>query len=147
MQLHELKPIHKQKKERRVGRGGKKGTYSGRGLKGQKAHAGRKLEPDIRRWIKKYPKIKGYRQKINPQSQNLKIAVLNIQVLDKKFDSNQEITPELLVDKKIIRRIYGKVPMVKILGEGEVTKKLIIKNCKVSKQAEEKIKKAGGIIK
>lgn len=41
MQLHELKPKHKAKKKKRVGRGGKRGTFSGRGVKGQKARAGR----------------------------------------------------------------------------------------------------------
>jgi len=59
MQLHELKPIHKLKKRKRVGRGGKKGTYSGRGIKGQKSRAGRKLKPAIRELIKRYPKIRG----------------------------------------------------------------------------------------
>lgn len=60
MQLHELKPIHKRKKPKRIGRGGKRGTYSGRGVKGQKARAGRKLKPIIREIIKRYPKIRGH---------------------------------------------------------------------------------------
>jgi large subunit ribosomal protein L15 len=52
-----------------------------------------------------------------------------------------------LLEKKLIRRIKGKMPKVKILGRGELTKKLIIKNCSVSKSAKEKIEKAGGNIK
>jgi large subunit ribosomal protein L15 len=59
MQLHQLQPITKKKAEKRVGRGGKRGTYSGRGLKGQKARAGRKIRPAIRDYIQKLPKIKG----------------------------------------------------------------------------------------
>jgi len=55
IQLHELKPIHKLKKQKRVGRGGKRGAYSGRGIKGQRARAGRKFKPIIRELIKKYP--------------------------------------------------------------------------------------------
>ena len=47
MQIHELKPKHKTKGRMRVGRGGKKGTYSGRGNKGQSARAGRKMVPII----------------------------------------------------------------------------------------------------
>lgn len=63
MQIHQLKPIHKIKKKKRVGRGGKRGTYSGRGLKGQKSRAGRKMQPAIREFIKKFPKLRGYRFK------------------------------------------------------------------------------------
>ena len=61
MQIHELRPKHKTKNSKRVGRGGKKGTYSGRGGKGQTARSGRKMEPVIREIIKRYPKLKGYR--------------------------------------------------------------------------------------
>ena len=61
MQLQELKPIHKKKQRKRVGRGGKRGTYAGRGLKGQRARAGRRLKPAIRELIKRYPKLRGYR--------------------------------------------------------------------------------------
>ena len=56
MQIHELRPKHKNKSKKRVGRGGKKGTYSGRGGKGQTARAGSKVKPLIRELIKRYPK-------------------------------------------------------------------------------------------
>ncbi len=61
MQLNDLKPTNKLKKSKRVGRGGKKGTYSGKGMKGQKSRAGRKLEPPIRGLIKRYHKLRGYK--------------------------------------------------------------------------------------
>jgi len=61
MQIHELKPKHKNRGKKRIGRGGKKGTYSGKGMKGQASRAGRKMVPIIRELIKKYPKMKGYR--------------------------------------------------------------------------------------
>ena len=61
MQLHDLKPNNKSKEKKRVGRGGKKGTYSGKGMKGQKSRAGRKLEPPIRGLIKRYHKLRGYK--------------------------------------------------------------------------------------
>ena len=70
MQLHELKPIHKLKRKKRIGRGGKRGTYSGRGIKGQKARAGRRLKPVIRDLIKRYPKLRGYKFKSKVKSQN-----------------------------------------------------------------------------
>ncbi|MBZ1348254.1 MAG: uL15 family ribosomal protein [Candidatus Nealsonbacteria bacterium] len=63
MQLHQLKPIHKRKKRKRLGRGGKRGTYSGRGMKGQKSRAGARFEPIIRGLIKRYPKLRGYRNR------------------------------------------------------------------------------------
>jgi len=59
MQLHQIQPIHKLKKKKRVGRGGKRGTYCGRGIKGQKARAGAKIRPEIRDLIKRIPKLKG----------------------------------------------------------------------------------------
>jgi len=147
MQLHQLKPIHKLKKPKRVGRGGKRGTYSGRGIKGQKARAGRKLKPLIREIIKKYPKLRGYKRKSKVKSQKLKVTVINLDILEKKFNSGEKVTPQILLEKKIIRKIKGKMPRVKILGKGEMTKALVLEGCLVSKQAKEKIEKAGGTIK
>lgn len=143
MQLHQLKPKHKLKKKKRIGRGGKRGTYSGRGVKGQKARAGRKLKPIIRELIKRYPKLKGYRKR----AEKKKIALVNIEVLEKKITPEEIVNPESLIKKRIIRKIKGRVPEVKILGKGKLTKKLIIENCQVSKGAKEAIEKAGGIIK
>ena len=143
MQLHQLKPIHKPKKARRVGRGGKRGTYAGRGIKGQKARAGRRLKPVIRELIKKYPKLRGYRFK--PKKEIL--AIVNIEVLEKKFKTGEIVNPKTLLEKKIIRRIKGRIPKVKILAKGKLTKALTIEGCLVSKSAEEIIKKAGGTIK
>jgi large subunit ribosomal protein L15 len=60
MQLHEIKGL-KNKEKKRVGRGGKRGTYCGRGIKGQKARAGAKIRPALRDFIKKIPKLRGYR--------------------------------------------------------------------------------------
>jgi large subunit ribosomal protein L15 len=139
----QLQPIHKKKTKKRVGRGGKKGTYSGRGIKGQKARAGRKLQPIIRELIKRYPKLRGYRQKSKERIE----AEVNLSLLEKKFKSGDKITPKILIERRIIRKIKGRVPEVKILGKGELKKKLIIEDCKVSKSAREKIEKAGGTIK
>lgn len=143
MQLHELKPIHKKKMPKRVGRGGKRGTYSGRGIKGQKARAGRKLKPVIRELIKRYPKLRGYRF----GQKKLKPAIVNLENLEKKFQSSEIVNPKTLIEKRIIRRVKGKIPKVKILAKGELTKKLIIENCQFSKSAKEKIEKVGGQIK
>jgi len=143
MQLQELKPIHKKKRRKRVGRGGKRGTYAGRGLKGQRARAGRRLKPAIRELIKRYPKLRGYRFK----PVELKPAIVNLDTLEKKFKSGEIVNPRILLEKKLIRRIKGRIPKVKILAKGKLTKALTIEGCLVSKSAEEIIKKAGGTIK
>lgn len=143
MKSYNLKPRHKIKKKKRVGRGGKRGTYSGRGMKGQKSRAGRKMQPMIRELIKKYPKLRGYRARRREK----KIVEVNIAILDEKFKGGEIINPKILIEKKIIKRIKGKIPLVKILGRGEIKKKLIIEGCQVSKGAREEIEKAGGIVK
>ena len=142
MQLHEIKAKHKRRQRKRIGRGGKRGTYSGKGIKGQKSRAGRKLRPLVRDWIKKYPKLRGY--KFKPQGKN---QVVNLAVLEKKFESGQAVSPQALLEKKIIRRIKGDSLGVKILGRGELTKSLTFEKCLVSKQAKEKIEKSNGVVK
>ncbi len=142
MQIHELKPKNKPQEKKRVGRGGKKGTYSGKGGKGQKGRAGAKFKPLIRGWIKRYPKLRGYR--FNVQSET---TAVNVETLEKKFNSGDTISPEILVKAKIISRATGsKIPLVKILSRGELTKQLTIQGCKVSTKAKEKIEKAQGKI-
>lgn len=141
IQLHQIKPLHLPKKEKRIGRGGKRGKYSGRGIKGQKSRAGRKLKPVIREIIKKYPKLRGYRFKAKKE-----MEVVNLDVLEKKFQEGEKISPDTLLEKKIISKIKGKVPKVKILGMGEIKKGIIVENCSLSQRAREKIEKAGGKI-
>ena len=143
MQIHELKRKHKNKDKKRVGRGGKKGTYSGKGNKGQSSRAGRKMVPIIRELIKRYPKLKGYRAFTLPED----TAVVNLEVLEKNTKDGETINPENLIKKGLISNIKGRTPKVKILGTGKITKKLVIENCKFSKSAKEAIEKAGGSIK
>ena len=143
MQFHQIQPIHKSKKKKRVGRGGKHGTYSGKGIKGQKSRAGRKMEPYVRELIKRYPKLRGYRFRYKPTKE----TIINISLLEEKFKTGDKITPEILINRKIISKIKGRVPEVKILSKGEITKKLTINGCQISKGAREKIEKAGGEIK
>lgn len=153
MQLNDLKPKHKQKNRKRIGRGGKKGAYSGKGVKGQRARAGHKFEPLIRSLIKRYPKLRGYRSKKDwPE-----LAVINVGDIERRFfaedDSKKgekmkiKISPQALLEKRLIRKIEGRIPEVKILGKGILTKSVIIEDCNISKEAKEKIEKAGGKIK
>ena len=144
MQLHELQPTHKPKTSKRIGRGGKRGTYSGRGMKGQGARAGtRKHPPRVKDIMKRYHKLRGYQFK--PVRE--KALVINIKDLEINFKDGDIVTPKILIDNKIVDAKKGKTQVIKILGLGRLTKKLNIQDCKVSKTAEEKIKKLGGLIK
>lgn len=143
MQLNQLHPKHKNRSKKRVGRGGRKGTYSGRGMKGQKQRAGRKMEPIIRALIKRYPKLKGYKSFRFQKD----FAVINLESLEKSSKDGEIINPENLIKKGLISKINGKAPKVKILGAGKLTKKLVVENCKASKTAKEAIEKAGGTVK
>ena len=142
MQLHELQKNSTSKRKKRVGRGGKKGTYCGGGGKGQKGRAGAKFKPLIREWIKKYPKLRGYNFNVMGA-----VSVVNLDILESSFEANTVVSPETLVVKRLVRKVDGKLPVVKILSVGEIKKALVIENCKVSKIAKEKIEKAGGTVK
>ncbi len=142
VQIHQIKPDTKKKVKKRVGRGGKRGTYSGRGMKGQKSRAGRNMRPEMRDIIKKLPKKRGYRF----SSIKEKPEPVNLSVLENNFEDGAEITPAILAEKKIVRKKAGKIPAVKLLGTGKVTKKLLVSECRISAAAKEKIEKAGGSI-
>jgi len=149
MQLHNLKRENSNKKSRLVGRGGKRGKTSGKGTKGQKSRSGRKLRPEMRDLIKKIPKKRGY-GKNRGKTVNagvVKPVIVNVSVLETRLSSGDQVTPKFLIDKKIINKVKGAIPQVKILGNGDIKKKINFTGFIVSKQAEEKIKKAGGSIK
>lgn len=142
MQLNNISKTENQRLKRRVGRGGKRGTYSGRGLKGQKARAGRKLRPEWRDVLKRIPKRRGYKFK----SLSQKPSVLNLGQLDKLFKEGELVDARSLLNKGLIHKIKGGVPEVKILGDGELNKKIDFKGLALSQSAKSKIEKAGGKI-
>ena len=72
MQLHTLQPTHKSQSKKRIGRGGKRGTYSGRGVKGQGARAGNKIRPGSRDLMQQTPKLRGSRN-IGPRKRSKKM--------------------------------------------------------------------------
>lgn len=146
MQIHQIKRTHPNKKTRRIGRGGVHGKTSGRGTKGQKARAGRKIRPELRDVIKKLPKMRGYgkNRARSVDSSVVKPAIINVAMVEKVFDAGAAITPAVLLEKKLIRVVKGKLPRVKILGTGEVTKKFSVSGCLVSASVRAKIEKVGG---
>ena len=136
MQFHNLKRTHPNKRSVAIGRGGK----------GQTARAGHKVRPEIRDLIKKLPKLRGRGKNIN-RSFEKRPAVFNINVLEKNFIEGETVSPKTLVAKNLLQTISGQLPKVKILGNGQLSKKLIIENCLISQNARTIIEKAGGSIK
>jgi len=140
MQIHQLK-VKTQKLKRRVGRGGKKGTYSGRGMKGQKSRSGAHVNPIFEggrsTLIEHLPKKRGF------TSHKPKNQIVDLQKLEKYFADGDIVNPQALLGKKLVDNI--KAP-VKILGDGKISKKLTIEKCLVSKSAKDKIEATGGKI-
>lgn len=103
--IHTLSSKTKDKK--RVGRGGKRGTYSGKGQKGQKSRAGRNMRPGLRDLIIRIPKKKGYKNK--PKTDTLTLQAHVIAQLPE-----EKITQKLLHEKKLITKKQMKNPYLKI---------------------------------
>jgi large subunit ribosomal protein L15 len=152
LNLSNLKPAQARKARKRVGRGlgSGKGRYSGRGIKGQKARAGSHKMPagfeggqmpiDMRTG-----KLRG-----NTSADAMPIGPfrtysqpVNVGSLEDRFDAGAEVTPESLKETGLIAKLSLDV---KILGEGELTKKLSVTAHSFSKSAAEKIEAAGGTV-
>ena len=143
MKLHTLKPAEGARKERnRVGRGqgSGNGKTSGRGQKGQKARSGGGVrlgfEGGQQPLFRRLPK-RGFKN-INRKE----YAVVNLETLN-RFEDDTTVTPELLQESGIIKDAKSGI---KVLGTGELNKKLTVKAAKFSKTAEEAIKVAGGSV-
>lgn len=141
MKLHELQPNPGSTKNRkRLGRGTAtgQGKTGGRGMNGQKSRSGSGVRPGFEGGqmplYRRLPK-RGFTNIFGTQ-----LAEINVEVLN-KFEDGAEITPELLKSEGIIKK---QLDGVKILGNGELTKKLTVKANKFSKAAAEKIEAAGG---
>jgi large subunit ribosomal protein L15 len=151
LNLSSLKPAQKRVARKRVGRGtGSKGRYSGRGIKGQKSRSGSHkmragFEGGQMPLYMRLGKQRGSTSKdampVGPfrtQSQGV-----NVRDLERVFDAGAEVTPEVLKAKRLIRTTRIDV---KILGQGELTKKLTVSAHGVSQTAREKIEGAGGSV-
>jgi large subunit ribosomal protein L15 len=151
LNLTTLKPAQTQKSRKRVGRGigSGKGRYSGRGIKGQKSRAGSHkmragFEGGQMPIYMRLGKLRGSTSKdampIGPFRTST--APVNVGSLD-RFDDGAEVTPESLVDKGLLKNT--KID-VKLLGNGELKKKLIVRVHAISATAREKVEKAGGTV-
>lgn len=141
LSLHNLKPAPgSKKKEKRVGRGNAAGggTTAGRGTKGQKARTGGRKglkRLGMRRMLLSFPKLGGFRSLYG------RPAVVNLETLERVSASGDTVSPKVLLERRLVSATkHG----VKILGDGKLTKKLIVKDCKVSESAKNKIIAVGG---
>ena len=146
MQINTLIPTVKNKKTMIVGRGGKRGKTSGRGGKGQTARAGNKRRPELRDFIKRIPKLRGRGVNSNKSIQERAFPV-NLSLKESVFESGSTVSPKTMVEKGIVNTINGKIPKVKVLALGEITKKLDFVDCIVSQGAKAKIEKNQGTIR
>jgi large subunit ribosomal protein L15 len=132
-----------QKQRKRVGRGPGSGTgkTAGRGHKGQKSRSGysrrQGFEGGQMPINRRLPKRGFYHGKRHPY------AIVNLDALESCFDSGAEVTPEVLVSSGLAEATEGGV---KVLGRGELTKKLTVKVQAVSAGARQKIEAAGGSV-
>ena len=135
--------IQKRKKRRRIGRGpgSGHGKTSGRGHKGQGSRAGFSKHPTFQGgampMVRRVPK-RGFN---NRWAQD--IAIINISDLQDAFKSGDEVTPETL---RKVNLAKGRYDQLKVLGEGELKKKLNVSAHRFSKSAREKISAAGGTV-
>ena len=133
--------IRKHKKRKRLGRGigSGHGKTCGRGHKGQRSRAGHSVHPTFEGGqmplVRRIPK-RGFN---NRWAQV--VAIVNVGDLEERFDDGAEVTQESLKSKNLAK---GRYDELKVLGEGELTKKLKISAHRFSKSAVEKIQKAGG---
>lgn len=151
LNLSNIQPAQERVDRKRVGRGPGSGTgrYSGRGIKGQKSRAGsHKMRagfeggqmPIYMRLGKQRGNTSKDAMPIGPF--RTETVPVNIRDLD-RFDNGAEVTPESLVEKRIIKNTRIDV---KVLGTGELSKKLTVRVHAISASAREKIEKAGGTV-
>ena len=151
LNLHSLKPAQSRKDRKRVGRGigSGKGRYSGRGIKGQKSRAGsHKMRPGFEGGqMPIYMRLGKQRGSTSKDAMPIgpfrtSTAPVNVGSLD-RFDDGAEVTPESLVEQGLLKNTKTDV---KLLGGGELKKKLTVRVHAISATAREKVESAGGTV-
>ncbi|MFH1559895.1 MAG: 50S ribosomal protein L15 [Chloroflexota bacterium] len=142
MRLDQLRaPKGARRPRKRVGRGnGSQGTYSGRGVKGQKARAGGGVRPSFeggqQPLVKRLPTQRGFTNIFKQY-----YATVNLDVLAARFPQESQVTPLAMKEARLIRGLN--LP-IKVLGRGELDRALTVTAHKFSTEAKRKIEAAGG---
>jgi large subunit ribosomal protein L15 len=140
MQIHTLQPLHRRKHPKtRVGRGGKRGTTSGRGTKGQRSRSGHRIRPAERDFIQRLPKLRGFGNPTSKMNQVVHLSDLA------SLKSSGEITIETLRSAGLISKSKG--DSVKVLGGEPIKVSLKLRGLKVSASARKAIEEAKGSIR
>jgi large subunit ribosomal protein L15 len=142
MHITELVPAKgSRKRNKRVGRGpGCHGKTSGKGSNGQNSRSGGGKAPGFEGgqtpWFRRLPKYKGFK------SLNKTVySIINLSNLEKSFAADEEVTLETIMAKGLVKNLYNPV---KVLGDGNLSKPLVVKLHKFTKAAKERIESAGG---
>lgn len=139
LSLHTIKPAEGARvSKKRIGRGlASKGTYAGRGVKGQRARSGGRSGlqlKGLRSILLAIPKHRGFTRSI------VRSESVSLQLVANAFHDGAVVTPEALKQKGLVARTAG----VKLLAAPELTKKFTVKGCRVTSGARTQIEKAGG---
>ena len=142
--LNSFKLTEKRKSRIRVGRGnGSKGTYSGRGLKGQKSRSGGGVplffEGGQLPLVKRLPFLRGFKNRFKKD-----FSIVNLSELEKVFKDGDDVNSETLYKFNLIRKSNSNV---KILGNGELKDKITLEVDFISKSVKDKLDKTGSILK
>jgi len=145
MQQHSLKsPQGSKKNRKRVGRGDSSGSgsYSGKGMKGQKSRSGGGVRPGFEGGqlplIKKLSALRGFNNIFRRE-----FVPINLNTISKLYEKDNEISPETLVEKNVLKDTKSPI---KILGDGEINFSVKVTAHKFSRSAKDKIIAAGGTI-
>lgn len=137
---NELKPAKgARSKRKRIGRGGSRGTTSGRGYNGQRSRSGGTKGPGFEGgqtvWFRRLPKYRGFKNPFRTEYQEVSLSDLE------RFEDNTTVTPELLVEKGVVKTVRRPI---KVLGNGTLSKKLTVALHAFTGTAREAIDSAGG---
>lgn len=144
MKLHQRTPLRDNLLQR-IGRSGKRGSYSGRGQKGQHSRSGRRIRPAERDIILKIPKMRGFR---NKPKRDIPV-IFNLGMISAKFAEHAKggvtIDRTTLRTAGLLKKDYKGI--IKLLGTGEITFPITVSGLEVSATAKTKIEKIGGNVK
>ena len=144
MNLNELSPVVAKKARKRIGRGNAsgQGKTAGKGSNGQKSRSGSYIHPKFEGGqlplVRRVPK-RGF----SNYAFRKDYEIVNLAQIEKRFEAGATVTPDALVEVGLIKNTKG---LVKILANGELTKKVTVVAHKVSAEAKAKIEAVGGSI-
>lgn len=143
MQIHSI-VSRDTKSRKRIGRGGKRGTYCGRGVKGQKSRSGAHIDPLFEggrsSLVERLKKNRGFK------SIHRKIETVSLADLDRGFQEGEIVSIQALVRRGLLDASHVQSG-VKVLGTGKLSKKLLVnENIRLTESVRKAIEKAGGTI-